>query len=56
MICYECGNILSDEERHYYADRCEKCEGVWHDRIEAWRHGGADSEIDAALNNKPTLQ
>lgn len=54
--CYECAAVLTAEERHYYAGRCEGCERAWHDRIEAWRKGGPDAEMDAMFDNRPTLQ
>lgn len=46
FICSDCGKILTDEERHYYGYRCEECEGLEFDRVEAWRHGAADPELD----------
>lgn len=47
FICCECGDVLSDEERHYYEDHCEKCEGEWHARIVNWRTGQTqDTELD----------
>lgn len=44
--CAGCGRQLSYEEVYYYGDKCEGCIRAWHDRIEAWRHGGADPELD----------
>ncbi len=52
MICTDyppepgCGNILTDEERHYYETSCEICTRRWDDRIDAWRRGGADVDLD----------
>jgi hypothetical protein len=50
MICADCGSILTDEERHYYERRCEKCETAHHDKISAWRRGGDDPELDAVFS------
>jgi hypothetical protein len=47
LICLDCGAVLTDEERRYYGTRCEACECADHDRVEAWRHGAADPELDA---------
>lgn len=41
-----CGAVLTDEERHYYGNSCENCEGAWSERVEAWRRGGADIVLD----------
>jgi hypothetical protein len=46
LICRECGEVLTDDERHYYDGRCEKCVCEWSDRISAWRRGGDDPELD----------
>ena len=45
MICTDCTAVLTAEERYWYAGRCEACEIAWHERIEAWRHGGDDAEL-----------
>ena len=56
MICFECGTVLTDEERHFYDGRCESCEGDWHDRVKAWRVGGADHKLDEMFGEPaPTL-
>ena len=47
IICDDCGAVLKDDERHYYAGRCETCERAWHDRISYWRAGGCDPTLDA---------
>lgn len=49
-ICDGCGAPLEADEVEYYETRCEKCERVWLDRIEAWRLGGPDLEFDATYN------
>ena len=41
-----CGAVLTATERHYYETTCERCEREWGERIEAWRKGSADAEID----------
>ena len=41
-----CGAVLTAEERHYYGDVCESCEGEWLDRVEHWRHGDKDKILD----------
>ena len=45
-ICVACLNPLTPKERHYYECRCEDCEGKWLERVEAWRHGAPDAELD----------
>jgi hypothetical protein len=52
-ICHECGSILTDTERRYYGDRCEGCECAWFERIETWRHGGKDAELDDLFSATP---
>ena len=44
--CQDCGNRLTRTEHHYYEYRCEKCERAFHERLEAWRHGAEDEELD----------
>lgn len=44
--CRDCGNYLTPTEEHYYGHRCEDCECAWFERIEAWRHGADDDELD----------
>lgn len=52
LICYGhrpvggCGAILTAEERHWYGSCCEKCEQSWGNRIESWRLGSNDPELD----------
>lgn len=41
-----CGAILTAEERHWYGTTCERCEVEWGERIDQWRRGGVDSELD----------
>jgi hypothetical protein len=57
MRTCSCGAILTDEEVRYYADRCEVCEKEWHERIERWRMGGDDEELDTLYDGpKETRQ
>lgn len=46
-----CGEVLSGEERHYYGTTCEKCEREWGFRIEAWRMGAVDTELDQMFDS-----
>lgn len=45
-VCVACLRQLTPTEQHYYEFRCERCEGQWLARIEAWRRGKADPELD----------
>lgn len=51
FICRECGIVLTEDEKHYYEDRCEECEREDFERIEAWRRGGHDPELDALFGS-----
>lgn len=57
MRCRDCQCELTAEEAQYYEDRCEECEVEWHLRMEAWRAGGTDPELDqmygAAVEGRP---
>jgi len=46
MICFDCGKRLTETESYYYGTRCEQCERAWHDRLQAWRLGADDPELD----------
>lgn len=42
--CKECRNVLTAEERHYYAAAdgtamCNNCERKWSDDVSKWRRG-----------------
>ena len=39
MFCTDCDELLTLEELEYYEYRCERCECLWHERIQAWRLG-----------------
>ncbi len=56
LICTDCGNTLTDEERHYYGSRCERCEREWSDRIEGWRRGAEDTDLDRRYDGKPPIR
>lgn len=45
-LCGVCARRLTTEESEYYGFRCEQCERDWHDRIQAWRGGAPDDELD----------
>jgi hypothetical protein len=49
-LCEDCGRAMTMHERHYYAFRCEACEKDNHERIQRWRKGGEDAELDAAFS------
>ncbi len=44
LICKECGNVLTDLERHYYENKCESCERLWLEAVERWRRGEEENE------------
>lgn len=52
-ICRECAKPLTAEEAKYYETRCENCEREWGERIEAWRKGGEDGELDLLYSVPP---
>lgn len=56
MICASCGAVLTDEEREFYGRYCEGCEREWCDRIEAWRHGAKDAELDLLYDAPPPIR
>lgn len=45
-----CGCVLTAEERRYYGTSCEDCETVWSNRIDAWKSGTDDKELDAIFS------
>lgn len=49
------GQPMTKADAKYYHDRCEQCERDWFERIETWRRGGHDLELDALYNVQPTL-
>lgn len=54
--CRECGKPLSTEELKYYHDQCEGCVVDEHERIEAWRKGADDPELDEMYSTPERLQ
>ena len=44
-----CGRVLTAEERLYYGSACEQCVRAGHERVEAWKRGGDDPDLDAAM-------
>lgn len=55
FICFGCGATLTDEERHYYGGTCEECERDSLERIEAWRKGGEDAELDEVFSTPKAI-
>lgn len=51
--CIECGDDLTRDEKQFYEVRCEYCEGLWFERMEAWRRGGKDPELDTMFGGIP---
>lgn len=45
-----CGAVLTPGERHWYGSSCERCEKEWSERIEAWRQGAQDTDLDAMFS------
>jgi len=55
-LCADCGNVMTEEEKHYYEYRCEGCEQIWYERLQDWRAGGSDPELDEMFSEpKPNL-
>ena len=52
-ICRGCGNVLTEYDRLYYSHTCEACERELMDRIDVWRYGGEDPELDKTFTPKP---
>ena len=48
--CIACGKVLTAEELHYYEIKCNACERAWNARVQAWRKGAHDPELDAAYS------
>lgn len=45
--CHACGEVMTREEVHFFADRCVRCEEKAHARLTAWREGAHDPALDA---------
>ena len=44
--CIDCDRYLNATEEHFYEYRCEDCEALELGRIQAWKAGGEDDELD----------
>ena len=44
--CNDCRRMLTPEEERHYVYRCHGCEWRWHQRMQAWRLGHDDRELD----------
>lgn len=53
--CCDCGAYLTPTEDHFYGYRCEGCERKWFARIEAWRHGADDDELDEQFSENSNV-
>lgn len=53
--CVECGNVLTEEETHYYECRCELCEREAHERLQRWRAGEDNPELDSRFGDQRTF-
>lgn len=51
-VCLMCLKPLSAEERKYYEYRCEPCEGKAWARLQRWKAGAKDAELDALFGDK----
>lgn len=49
-ICIACLAPMTPIEREFYEYRCESCEGKWQAKIEAWREGADDGELDTLFD------
>ena len=54
-VCVACVKPLTPEEQHYYEFRCEGCEAQWLARLEAWRGGKPDAELDSQFMNNGSM-
>lgn len=56
LICEDCGDTLTAEERHYYEYRCEGCETEWSNTMTRWRRGEDNLALDVLYSvPKPVL-
>lgn len=46
QLCCDCTTRLTDAEVHWYGYRCERCEREWSERMDAYRLGSEDPELD----------
>lgn len=47
--CTDCDDAMSEDEIRYYGNRCETCEEALMQRIERWRGGALDGELERAF-------
>jgi hypothetical protein len=48
-----CGALLTKNERDFYGDMCEDCVVAECDRLDAWRNGAEDEELDDLYGEQP---
>lgn len=56
MICAACGNKLSVDEMEYLGDSCGRCAREWNERMEAWRRGAHDPDLDALFREDEPVE
>ncbi|MDQ8050712.1 hypothetical protein [Luteibacter sp.] len=54
-VCNCCLKPLSADEMEFLGFRCEACEQDVNDRVEAWRAGASDPELDLIYNRLETV-
>lgn len=54
-VCVSCLVKLTWAEQEFYECRCEKCERKWHERIQAWKAGRPDAELDQMFKGEYAL-
>ncbi len=50
-----CGKVLTPTERHYYGTCCETCTRRWDRRVQEWRDGADDKEMDDFFDDNPPI-
>lgn len=50
--CNDCGKTLTELEWQFYTYRCEACEAEWHARLQRWKSGEEDIELDNLFGGK----
>ena len=50
--CIDCSDVLTELEREYYEFRCELCESAMYHRIQDWRGGKSDLQLDVMFSRK----
>lgn len=53
--CTGCGNPLTRKERQYLTYTCTRCELDDAERLEAWRQGAEDPELDTLFARRGRL-